>query len=56
MENLKHIDIYINPNLKGFSAASFNEKKMAEMIKLGEEAGEKAMKELEKVKQRITEK
>ena len=53
-ENLKHIDIYINPNLKGFSAASFNEKKVTEMIQLGEEAGEKALEELEKVKRSIT--
>ncbi len=53
-ENLKHVDIYINPNLKGFSAASFNEKKVAEMILLGEEAGEKALKELKKTARRVT--
>lgn len=51
-ENLQHIDVYINPNLKGFSAASFSEKKVAEMIKIGEEAGAKAMKELKKVKKK----
>ena len=51
-ENLQHIDVYINPNLKGFSAASFSEKKVAEMILRGEEAGEKAMKELKKVRKK----
>lgn len=49
-ENLQHVDIYINPDLKGFSAASFSEKKVAEMIQRGEEAGEKAMAELERIK------
>lgn len=49
-ENLLHVDVYINPNLKGFSAASFSEKKVAEMIRRGEEAGAKAMKELKKIK------
>ncbi len=52
-ENLQHIDIYINPDLKGFSAASFSEKKVAEMIQRGEEAGEKAMTELENIKKKI---
>lgn len=51
-ENLQHIDVYINPNLKGFSAASFSEKKVAEMIQRGEEAGAKAMKELKKIKKK----
>lgn len=52
-ENLQHIDVYINPDLKGFSAASFSDKKVAEMIQRGEEAGEKAMKELLKIKKKV---
>ena len=52
-ENLQHIDVYINPNLKGFSAASFSEKKVAEMIQRGEEAGKKAMKDLLRIKKKV---
>ncbi len=52
-ENLKHCDIYINPNLKGFDAASFTPKKIQEMIKRGVEAGEKAKEELMKLKKRL---
>lgn len=52
-ENLQHIDVYINPDLKGFSAASFSDKKVAEMIQRGEEAGEKTMKELLRVKKKV---
>ncbi len=55
-ENLKHIDVYINPDLKGFSAASFNEKKVAEMIRKGEEAGAKVMPDLERVREMTGEK
>ena len=52
-ENLKYIDVYINPDLKGFSAASFSTKKVAEMIKRGEEAGAKAMKKLKEIKKMV---
>ncbi len=52
-ENLKHIDVYINPDLKGFSAGSFSEKKVGKMIKKGEEAGAKAMKQLRRIRKRI---
>lgn len=52
-ENLKHVDIYINPNLKGFGAGSFSTKKVERMIKRGEEAGAKAMKKLRKLKKRL---
>lgn len=52
-ENLQHIDVYINPDLKGFSAASFSDKKVAEMIQRGEKAGAKAMKELLKIKKKV---
>ncbi len=52
-ENLKHIDVYINPDLKGFSAGSFSEKKVCKMIKKGEEAGAKAMKQLRRIRKRI---
>lgn len=52
-ENLKYIDVYINPDLKGFSAASFSTKKVAEMIKRGEEAGAKALKKLKEIKKKV---
>ena len=35
----QNIDIYINPDLKGYSVSSFTPKAIAEMIKIGEEAG-----------------
>lgn len=37
--NRQNIDIYINPDLKGYSVSSFTPKAIAEMIKIGEEAG-----------------
>lgn len=52
-ENLQHIDVYINPNLKGFSAASFSEKKVAEMISRGEEAGKAALEDLLRLREQI---
>lgn len=52
-ENLKYVDIYINPNLKGFGAGSFSTKKVEKMIRRGEEAGAKAMKQLRKLKKRL---
>lgn len=52
-ENLKHVDIYINPRLKGFGAGSFSTKKVEKMIRRGEEAGAKAMKQLRKLKKRL---
>ena len=52
-ENLRHINVYINPDLEGFSAASFSDKKVIKMIEKGEEAGKKAMKDLLKINKKI---
>lgn len=52
-ENLRHINVYINPDLKGFSAASFSDKKVIKMIEKGEEAGKKAIKDLLKINKKI---
>lgn len=49
-ENSAHADVYINPDLKGFSAADFTPRKIAQMIVQGEKAGKAAMKQLEKLK------
>lgn len=51
--NRKAADVYINPDLKGFSAGSFTEKDIDEMIALGEKAGEKAYHKLLKLKKHI---
>lgn len=48
--NSTQADIYINPNLKGFSAADFTPKKISKMIERGEEAGKAAMDELRTLK------
>lgn len=52
-ENLQKIDVYINPDLKGFSAASFSEKKVSEMISRGEAAGKAALPDLNALKQKV---
>lgn len=52
-ENRKSADVYINPNLKGFSAASFDEKSIDEMIARGDKAGKKAYHDLLKLKKRV---
>lgn len=44
--NSSQADVYINPNLKGFSAADFTPKKISKMIQLGEEAGKAALEKL----------
>ncbi len=51
--NRTDADVYINPKLKGFNAASFTKKKIARMIEIGEEAGREALPELEKLHARI---
>ncbi len=48
--NSTQADVYINPNLKGFSAADFTPKKISKMIQLGEEAGKAALKKLKSLK------
>lgn len=49
-ENSTHVDVYINPDLKGFSAADFTPKKIAKVIEQGEKAGKAALAELEKLR------
>jgi len=39
-QNVNQVDVYINPNLKGYSAADFIPKKIKQMIQRGEKAGE----------------
>ena len=48
-ENRQLADIYINPNLKDYDAASFSRDDIRQMIIIGEEAGKKALKELRKL-------
>ena len=48
-ENRQIADIYINPNLKDYDAASFSRDDIRQMIIIGEEAGKKALKELRKL-------
>ncbi len=52
-QNRQDADVYINPHLDGFGAASFTKKKIARMIEIGEEAGRQAKPELEKLRKRI---
>lgn len=52
-ENVNAATIYINPDLKGYSASSFNAKKIDRMIKQGEKAGKKAEKELKELMKNI---
>ena len=52
-ENINNIDVYINPDLKGFDAASFTGKKIDKMIQCGEAAGHDAEKELKALHKRI---
>ncbi len=54
-ENLKLVDIYINPKLKGYGAGSFTPKKLAKMIELGEKAGKKAYGKLKKLRNKQNE-
>lgn len=49
-ENSVEADIYINPDLKGFSAADFKPKRIARMIELGEQAGLEALPDLQYLK------
>ncbi len=47
--NIKDVDIYINPDLKGFSAADFKRQNIIDMIKCGEKAGAEALPLLEEL-------
>jgi len=52
-KNIQDCEVYINPNLKGFDAMSFNSKKIKEMIMLGEKAGKDSLGKLKKLKKRV---
>lgn len=52
-ENLELVDIYINPNLEGYDAASFSKKDINRMIEIGVETGNTFRKDLEEVKRRV---
>lgn len=52
-ENRKAADIYINPDLKGYGTMSFNKSKIAEMIDIGYETGNKHREQLVKLKKRL---
>lgn len=52
-ENVKGADIYINPQLKGFDATDFSQKKIEKMIALGEEAGKAALPQLLELKKEL---
>lgn len=49
-KNVSMADVYINPKLKGCSAADFTQKKIEYMIQQGEKAGREALPELKKIK------
>lgn len=51
--NRKDADIYINPDLKGYSAKSFYPRKIKEMIAIGWRTGNEARTELIELKRRI---
>ena len=51
--NSKAADIYINPDLKGFSAADFHQKKIDEMILRGEQAGKDALPKLRALSKKL---
>lgn len=55
-ENLKNADIYINPDLKGMSAASFKRSKIIKMIQAGERAGKEAMPKLLELSKQLKDK
>lgn len=54
-ENLKMVDVYINPDLHEFNVSSFKKKSIETMIQRGEKAGKAAMKKLQALKKRIYE-
>lgn len=51
--NLQQADVYINPILKGYGAKDFSRTKLAEMIAIGEQAGQIALKDLEELKKKL---
>lgn len=53
-DNVKMVDVYINPNLAGYGSTSFGKKSIDEMIRIGETAGRKSRAALEALKKRIS--
>lgn len=53
-QNRESADVYINPNLKGYGAHDFSPVRITEMIALGEKAGKAQLKNLKKLKKRLT--
>lgn len=53
-KNSEDADVYINPNLKGYGAQDFSPNKIAKMIDLGEAAGKKSLKELKRLKKKVS--
>ena len=51
--NRADVDIYINPNLKGYDALSFQPEKIRTMIGIGEQTGKKYRKALQRLRKRI---
>lgn len=52
-ENRQHADVYINPDLKGYGAASFKQEAIAEMILRGYAAAKKERKALEALRNKL---
>jgi len=52
-QNTSSVDIYINPRLDDCYFFSFGEKKIAQMLRQGYEAGQKALPELRKLRKKI---
>ena len=48
-DNVNRCDVYINPNLKGYSAASFSPEAISDMIQRGFKAAKKQRKKLKKL-------
>ena len=51
--NNSNVDVYINPDLKGFGAADFKANKIDKMIAQGEKAGKDSYKQLRNLKKKI---
>lgn len=51
--NNTNVDVYINPDLKGFGAADFKANKINKMIEQGEKAGKDSYKQLRNLKKKI---
>lgn len=52
-DNNADVDVYINPNLKGFSAADFKLNKIEKMILQGEKAGKDSYKQIKALNKKI---